>query len=73
HDIVTKNQLTAIMITHHLADALEYGNRLILMHQGSIVLDLNAKQKKSLTIPKLLRYFHEGIMPSAMTKTKEVC
>jgi putative tryptophan/tyrosine transport system ATP-binding protein len=59
NEIIHQQKLTTLMITHHLSDAIEYGNRLIMLNQGKIVLDLNAKQKKALTIPKLLQYFHD--------------
>ena len=73
NEIINKENLTAIMITHHLPDAIEYGNRLIMLHQGNIVLDLNAKQKKALTIPKLLHFYHEGALPHAIKKGATIC
>lgn len=45
---VTANNLTALMITHNLADALKYGNRLIILNAGNIVLDVRDDEKKHL-------------------------
>lgn len=47
------------MITHNLQDAIEYGNRLIMIHDGSIILDLKGEEKQHLTVEKLLEFFHE--------------
>jgi len=54
---ITKDHLTALMITHNLEDALEYGNRLIVLKDGEIKADFNAEQRKSLTPEKLYTYF----------------
>lgn len=50
-------KLTAIMVTHHMKQALELGNRLIMMHQGRIILDVAGNQKASLTVQDLLTAF----------------
>ncbi|WP_025728108.1 ABC transporter ATP-binding protein [Atopobacter phocae] len=50
---ITTDHLTALMITHQLSDAIEYGNRLIVMHQGEIVRDLSAEEKAQLTTTSL--------------------
>ncbi|MGY3743175.1 ABC transporter ATP-binding protein [Leuconostoc inhae] len=54
---VTKNQLTALMITHNLADALKYGNRLIILNAGDIVLDVRGQDKSALNEADILKYF----------------
>lgn len=54
---VTQNQLTALMITHNLADALKYGNRLIVLNTGDIVLDVRNEEKAKLSEEQLLKYF----------------
>ncbi|MDI6667476.1 ATP-binding cassette domain-containing protein [Leuconostoc falkenbergense] len=54
---VTDNHLTALMITHNLADALQYGNRLIILNAGQIVLDVHDEDKKMLTEEQILKYF----------------
>lgn len=54
---VTKNKLTALMITHNLADALKYGNRLIILNVGKIVLDVRDSDKAALDDTQILKYF----------------
>ncbi|MDV8932746.1 ABC transporter ATP-binding protein [Leuconostoc citreum] len=54
---VTKNKLTALMITHNLADALKYGNRLIILNAGKIVLDVRDSNKAALDDTQILKYF----------------
>lgn len=53
NQIVTQQHLTCLMITHHLEDALKYGNRLIVLNQGQIQADLTATEKKQLTTTAL--------------------
>ncbi len=55
--IVTENNLTTLMITHNMHDAIEYGNRLIMMDEGNIVVDVRGEEKKKLTIEQLLQLF----------------
>lgn len=55
---IVNNNITTIMVTHNLEDAIRYGNRLIMLHEGQIVLDLKGEQKNSLTTEKLLNLFH---------------
>ena len=54
---VSENKLTAIICTHNLQDALHYGNRLIAMRKGSIILDLKQNKKKSITKEELLKIY----------------
>ena len=56
---IKEKNLTAFMITHNLQDALEYGNRIIVMHQGEIVRDISSEEKKNLTIQKLYEILSE--------------
>ena len=49
-DFVQRDQLTALMITHHMEDALKYGNRLIVMTEGQIIQDLKQEEKAKMTI-----------------------
>lgn len=60
--IVNENNLTTIMITHNMKDAIRYGNRLIMMSKGKIVADIGGEEKKNLTIETLLQMFvtHSG-------------
>ena len=55
--IVEKNHLTTLMITHNMKDAIAYGNRLIMMDAGKIILDISGEEKKRLTVPDLLAKF----------------
>ena len=55
--IVKENSLTTIMITHNMKDAIKYGNRLIMMSKGKIVVDVSGEEKKKLTIEALLEMF----------------
>lgn len=55
--IVNENHLTTIMITHNMKDAIKYGNRLIMMSKGKIVVDISGEEKKKLTIEALLEMF----------------
>ena len=50
--------MTALLITHHLEDAIQYGNRLIIMSGGQISLDVSGEEKQQLTVPDLLGYFN---------------
>ena len=55
--IVTQNHLTTLMITHNMRDAIAYGNRLVMMYDGHIVVDVSGEQKKNLTVEQLLELF----------------
>ena len=55
--IVKENNLTTIMITHNMKDAIKYGNRLIMMSKGKVVADVTGNEKKKLTIEALLDMF----------------
>ena len=54
---VDENQLTCIMVTHDMQTALELGNRLIMMHEGRIILDLNKEEKEKLSVEDLIKMF----------------
>ena len=55
--IVTENGLTTLMITHNMTDAVALGNRLIMMHQGHIILDISGEEKRRLTKQELMERF----------------
>ncbi len=55
--IVAENKLTALMITHNMRDAIAHGNRLIMMHEGRIVVDISGAEKQKLTVEDLLGLF----------------
>ena len=57
--LVTELGLTTLMITHKMDDAIKYGNRLIMLHQGKIVLDVAGSDKRSLKTTDLLQLFHK--------------
>ena len=57
--IVAENQLTALMITHNMTDAIKHGNRLIMMNVGQIILDISGEEKKQLTKQMLMDKFAE--------------
>lgn len=57
-EIVEKNGILTLMITHNLQDAINYGNRLIMLHNGEILLDVKGKEKSELTPEKLLKVFN---------------
>ncbi len=55
--LVHDNHLTTLMVTHNMHDAITYGNRLIMMHEGRVVVDVSGEKKKNLTIEQLLGLF----------------
>ena len=55
--IVEENHLTTMMVTHNLRDAIAHGNRLIMMYDGRVVIDVAGEEKKKLTVPDLLALF----------------
>ena len=58
--LVTENHLTTLMITHNMHDAIAHGNRLIMMHEGRIVVDISGEEKQQLTISQLLGLFEKA-------------
>lgn len=58
--LVEERKLSTIMITHNMEDAVKYGNRLIMLHQGQIVTDLKAEEKANLSVDDLLNLFHKN-------------
>ncbi len=59
-EIVTKDQLTTLMITHNMHDAIAYGNRLIMMNEGKVIVDVSGEEKKQLTVAQLLELFEQA-------------
>ena len=55
--IVEENHLTTMMVTHNMRDAIAHGNRLIMMYDGRVVIDVAGEEKKKLTVPDLLALF----------------
>lgn len=58
--IVKENHLTTLMITHNMRDAIAYGNRLIMLHEGRIIIDVSGEEKKNLTVEDLLMLFNKA-------------
>lgn len=58
-EIVQKKRLTTLMVTHNLRYALEYGDRLLMMHEGHAVLDKNGEEKAALRLEDILGVFNE--------------
>ena len=55
--IIAENHLTAMMVTHNMKDAIVHGNRLIMMHEGKVILNISGEEKKKLTVEDLLHQF----------------
>ena len=55
--LIREEGLTALMITHNMRDAIHYGNRLVMMNEGRIILDVSGEEKKKLTVEDLLAAF----------------
>ena len=68
-EIIRENNLTAMMITHNMKDALEHGSRLIMMDQGRIILDVEGEEKKNLTREDLMHKFAQ-VAGSSMESDK---
>ena len=58
--IVERNHLTTMMITHNMRDAITYGNRLIMMYEGHVAVDVSGEEKKHLTVEQLLELFSKA-------------
>lgn len=58
-ELVEKQQLTTLMVTHNMEHALRLGSRLIMMHGGRIILDVSGEKKQSMTVPDLLAEFEK--------------
>ena len=58
--LVNQDQLTTLMITHNMRDAIEYGDRLLMMYGGRIVVDVAGEEKKKLTVEQLLNMFSQA-------------
>ncbi|MCR5415701.1 MAG: ABC transporter ATP-binding protein [Pseudobutyrivibrio sp.] len=57
--LIKEHGLTAMMVTHNMRDAINYGNRLIMMNEGRVILNISGEEKKNLTIEDLLHKFEE--------------
>ncbi len=59
-EIVNREKLTTLMITHNMKDAITYGNRLIMMNNGKILIDISGEEKKKLSVENLLQLFSKA-------------
>ena len=57
--MIREDNLTAMMVTHNMLDAIKYGNRLVMMNEGRIILDIGSEEKKNLTVDDLLQKFEQ--------------
>lgn len=57
--IVAEHNLTTLMVTHNMKDAIAHGNRLIMMNEGQVILDISGEEKKNLTVEDLLQKFED--------------
>jgi putative ABC transport system ATP-binding protein len=64
--IVEENNLTTIMITHNMQQALKYGNRMIMLHEGRIQFDIEGEEKKALTVEEVVRKFGADLKDEAL-------
>ena len=55
--IIREKNITTLMVTHNLKHAIEYGDRLIMLHKGEVILDISGKEKSNITIEKILEKF----------------
>ena len=58
-EIISAHKLTTLMVTHNMHDAIVHGNRLIMMHNGRVILDISGEEKKQLTVEDLLAKFSQ--------------
>jgi putative ABC transport system ATP-binding protein len=58
--IVQENNLTTLMITHNMKDAIAHGNRLIMLQEGRVIVDVEGEAKKKLTVEDLLKLFAQA-------------
>ncbi|MBQ7327007.1 MAG: ABC transporter ATP-binding protein [Clostridia bacterium] len=58
--IVNENRLTTLMITHNMRDAISHGNRLIMLHEGRVIIDVAGEEKSRLTVEDLLEMFNKA-------------
>ena len=56
-EVIAENNITTLMVTHNMKQAIEYGNRLLMMHEGKVIIDVRGKEKRELTSEKLIEIF----------------
>jgi len=71
NQMVEENNLTAIMVTHNMQQAIEYGNRMIMLHEGQVRFDVSGEKKKNLTVETLVKSFGDVLNDETLlTATK---
>jgi putative tryptophan/tyrosine transport system ATP-binding protein len=56
-EVIQQNQLTAIMVTHNMEQAIKYGNRLIMLHEGRVQIDIRGREKECFTVEEAVKRF----------------
>ncbi len=64
--IVEKNNLTTIMVTHNMQQAIKYGNRMIMLHEGKVQFDIQGEEKAALTVEEVVRRFGAELKDEAL-------
>jgi len=59
--MVRENRLTSLMVTHNMSQALKYGNRMVMLHQGRIQLDIKGEEKNKLTVAEIVAKFGQTL------------
>ena len=65
-DIIDRHHLTAIMVTHNMDQAIKYGNRLIMLHEGRVQLDISGEDKKAFTVEEAVKRFGSTLKDEAL-------
>ncbi|MEG0284144.1 MAG: ATP-binding cassette domain-containing protein, partial [Erysipelotrichales bacterium] len=60
NQLVKQDKITTLMVTHDMEDAIKYGNRLIMLHEGKKIVDVSGKEKEDLSINTLMELFHNN-------------
>ncbi len=67
--MIRKNRLTALMVTHNMNQALKYGNRMVMLHQGKIQLDIKGEAKQKLTVAEIVAEFGQTLKDETLLST----
>jgi putative ABC transport system ATP-binding protein len=67
--MVRKNRLTALMVTHNMNQALKYGNRMVMLHQGKIQLDIKGEEKQKMTVAEIVAEFGQTLKDETLLST----
>ncbi|MBW2005957.1 MAG: hypothetical protein JRI72_15415 [Deltaproteobacteria bacterium] len=64
--IVEENNLTTVMVTHNMPQAIRYGNRMIMLHEGKVQFDIKGAEKQALTVEEVVRRFGAELKDEAL-------